>query len=165
MFVVYYESLLNVFASEIKLARYLCIGELYQLPSSKPNMSKRSSIPNSSTRLVLRMHTQCNSTQNQNQAQPCLLGDDFAFDIPLPKHREQKRTRIGQRHSKRKLCPVDKLAYRNHSSSVLNQRHTVLPHKQEKPHTPRQINHQRNRVPRRPEQIHNSPKDRHSLRP
>jgi hypothetical protein len=50
--------------------------------------------------LVLGMHTQCNTTKDQDQAQPGLFGNDLALDIPFSKYREQKGTRVGQRHSK-----------------------------------------------------------------
>ena len=39
----------------------------------------------------------------------------------------------------------------------------MLPNKQEKPHAPRQIDHQGNRIPRRPQQINHRPKHRANL--
>lgn len=89
----------------------LFTGEMEDIPDRDPTSAvhilthtRSHSEETCSPRLILRMYTQGNPTENQHQPQPRLLGNDLALNIPFSQNGEQERTGIGQRHSEGEFC-------------------------------------------------------------
>jgi hypothetical protein len=116
----------------------------------------------------LTLHTQPNPNQTQRHPNPRIPTNHLPLHIPIPNNRKQKRQRIRNRHRKTQFChalaishypppppPPSSPSQRNSPETKL----TSLSNQQKEPHAPRQIHHQRQRIPPIPQQIRN-PKER-----